>query len=344
MSLRVAAALESRGFDVDLTVAAGETVAVMGPNGAGKSTLLDVVAGVLRADEGTVTLAGQELAGPHTWVPAHRRRVALLSQDPLLFPHLSVRDNVAFAPRAAGSGRRSAREAAYSWLERLGVRELAGRRPHQISGGQAQRVALARALAAEPTLLLLDEPMAALDVDVVRELRPLLREVTAARSTVLVTHDPLDALLMADQVVILEGGRVVEQGQVHDVLTRPRSTFAARVAGLNLLRGTWRGDRLVLADGAEVFGGSQGCVEGAAAVAVFAPRAVSVFASAPGGSPRNEFAVVLSEVESRGDVVRLHAGDLAADVTPRAVTQLGLEPGAAVVFSVKAAEIAIHPA
>lgn len=263
MSLHIAATVESRGFDVELGVAAGETVAVMGPNGAGKSTLLDLVAGVLRADEGTVTLEEQELAGPRTWVPAHRRRVALLSQDPLLFPHLTVLDNVAFAPRAAGSSRRSAREGAYAWLERFDVRALAERRPHQISGGQAQRVALARALAAEPALLLLDEPMAALDVDVVRDLRPLLREVTAARSTVLVTHDPLDALLLADRVVILEGGRLVEQGTVSDVLTRPRSTFAARVAGLNLLRGTWRGDHLALADGTEVFGGSEGCGRGA---------------------------------------------------------------------------------
>lgn len=344
MSLHIVATLESRDFDIDLTVAAGETVAVMGPNGAGKSTLLNLVAGVLRADEGTIRLEGQELSGPRTWVPAHRRRVALLSQEPLLFPHLSVLDNVAFAPRAAGAGRAAARDAAYSWLERLDVRGLADRRPHQISGGQAQRVALARALAAEPALLLLDEPMVALDVDVVRDLRPLLREVTAARSTVLVTHDPLDALLLADRVVILEGGRLVEQGPVGDVLTRPRSTFAARVAGLNLLRGTWRRDHLALADGTQVFGASQGCVEGAPAVAVFAPRTVSVFASAPGGSPRNEFEVVLTEIESRGDVVRLHAGDLAADVTPRAVAQLGLEPGAHVVFSVKAAEVAIHPA
>lgn len=344
MTLRITAALEARGFNVDLTVAAGETVAVMGPNGAGKSTLLALVAGVLRADTGAVTLDGKELAGPRAWVPAHRRRVALLSQDPLLFPHLSVLDNVAFAPRANGSRRNVARQSAYAWLDRLGVRELADRRPHQISGGQAQRVALARALAAEPALLLLDEPMAALDVDVVRDLRPLLREVTAGRSTVLVTHDPLDALLLADRVVILDGGRLVEQGPVGDVLTRPRSTFAARVAGLNLLRGTWRGDHLALADGTAVFGVSQGCVDGEAAVAVFAPRAVSVFVEAPGGSPRNEFAVVLSEVEGRGDVVRLHAGDLAADVTPRAVAQLGLEPRVQVVFSVKAAEVAIHPA
>ncbi|HEY0949433.1 sulfate/molybdate ABC transporter ATP-binding protein, partial [Nocardioides sp.] len=240
MSLELRAIVAARGVDVAFDVAAGETVALLGPNGAGKSTVLSVAAGLLRPDRGEVRLDGRELTGERRFVPPHDRRVALLAQDPLLFPHLSVLENVAFGPRSRGAGRRESHAAARRWLEEVDAADLADRRPAEVSGGQAQRIAVARALAADPRLLLLDEPMAALDVAVAPALRQTLRRVLAERTVVLVTHDVLDALLLADRVVVLDEGRVVEQGPSAEVLARPRSPFAARIAGLNMVTGAWR--------------------------------------------------------------------------------------------------------
>jgi molybdate transport system ATP-binding protein len=340
VSLELEASVAERDVDVTIEVADRETLAVLGPNGAGKSTLLAVAAGLLRPDRGRVVLDGRELTGPGTFVPTHDRRIALLAQDPLLFPHLSVLENVAFGPRSRGTGRRRAHELARHWLDEVGVGELAERRPGRVSGGQAQRVALARALAADPRVLLLDEPMAALDVAVLPALRQTLRRVLADRTVVLVTHDVLDALLLADRVVVLDGGRIVEAGPTADVLERPRSAFAARIAGLNLVSGTWR-------DGA--VGGVHGIAagpepaEGTAAVAVFRPSAVSVFRAAPGGSPRNSLPVTVTDLEPRGDQVRVRADHLAADITVQSAAELDLTPGTTVVFAVKASEVAVYP-
>jgi molybdopterin-binding protein len=348
--LHVRARVAARDVDLALDVAAGETVAVVGPNGAGKSTLLAVLAGLVRPDEGTVRLGGRVLDGR----PPHDRGVALLAQDPLLFPHLSALENVAFAPRAQGVRRRAARAAALAHLEALGVADLADRRPGRLSGGQAQRVALARALAAEPALLLLDEPMAALDVEVTPALRHTLRQVLAGRTVVLVTHDLLDALLLADRVVVVEGGRVVEQGPTEEVLRAPRSAFAARLAGLNLVTGTWDGEAVTAADGLRVVGLAERPVAaGEEAVALFRPAAVAVH---PGwdrpeeGSPRNRVAARVRDLEPLGDRVRVRARPrdsgplLAADVTPAAVADLGLGPGAEVTLAVKATEVEVHSA
>ncbi len=347
MSLRVEARIDERGVDAAFDVAAGETVALLGPNGAGKSTLLAVAAGLLRPDAGRVVLDGQELTGPRTWVAPHARRTALLAQDPLLFPHLTALDNVAFGPRSAGLGRARARELATEWLTRVGVGELAGRRPTQVSGGQAQRIAVARALAADPRVLLLDEPMAALDVAVRPALRQTLRTVLADRSAVLVTHDVLDALLLADRVVVLDEGRVVEAGPTTEVLTRPRSAFAARVAGLDMVRGTWR-DGAVHGNGVTITGISDDPpAADEDAVAVFRPSAVAVFREPPGGSPRNALRLVVTDLEPLGDQVRVHAAPsrgpaLAADVTTLAAAELDLAPGVPVVFTVKASEVAVY--
>lgn len=342
MSLEAAFAIAERDVRVDLQVADGETVALLGPNGAGKSTALSVIAGLLRPDAGRVVLDGRELTGA-TFVPPHARQIALLAQDPLLFPHLSVLDNVAFGPRSGGARRTTARAHARRWLDELGAADLADRRPAGLSGGQAQRVAVARALAARPRVLLLDEPMAALDVAIQPELRQTLRRVLAERTVVLVTHDVLDALLLADRVLVLEHGRVVEQGRTAEVLERPRSAFAARLAGLNLVRGAWdvgvrTPDGLVvhgLAEGEELRRGDD-------AVAVFRPSAVSIFRAAPGGSPRNAFPVTVTEMEPLGDRIRVRAGHLAADVTPRAAAELDLAPGARVTFAVKATEVSVY--
>jgi molybdate transport system ATP-binding protein len=344
VSLEVVARVDERGVDVELSVAAGETLALLGPNGAGKSTVLEVAAGLLRPDAGRVVLDGRELTGADAWVPPHARRTALLAQDPLLFPHLSALDNVAFGPRSAGLSRRAARESARSWLAQVGVADLADRRPGQLSGGQAQRVAVARALAADPQVLLLDEPMSALDVAVRPALRQTLRRVLADRTAILVTHDVLDALLLADHVVVVDGGRVVEAGPTADVLTRPRSAFTARIAGLNMVRGRWRGGAVEAPEGMQVKGLTTDPVPatGDQVVAVFRPSAVAVFREPPGGSPRNTLATTVTDLEPFGDQVRVHAGDLAADVTTLSAAELDLAPGAPVVFSVKASEVSIY--
>jgi molybdate transport system ATP-binding protein len=228
--LVIDAVVASRGLDVSFTVAAGETVALLGSNGAGKSTVVQVLAGLLRPDRGRAVLDGRVLfdlggPGPAGWLPPHSRGTALLAQEPLLFPHLSVRDNVAFGPRSTGSSRARSRILADEWLAAAGVTDLADRRPAALSGGQAQRVAVARALAARPGLLLLDEPMTALDVAAVPAQRRLLHDVLADRTVVLITHDPLDALALADRVIVLENGRVAEQGRTRAVFARPQTEF-----------------------------------------------------------------------------------------------------------------------
>jgi molybdate transport system ATP-binding protein len=347
VTLHVEAALTDRDVEVALDVADGEVVAVLGPNGAGKSTLLSVVAGLLRPDRGRVVLDGRVLVdGSGAWVAPHDRGVALLAQDALLFPHLSVRDNVAFGPRSAGRGRAEARRAAEHWLAEVDAADLGDRRPSELSGGQAQRVALARALAVEPTLLLLDEPMAALDVAVAPALRQVLRRVLAGRSAVLVTHDVLDPLLLADRVVVLEDGRVAEQGPTSEVLARPRSRFAARIAGLNMVRGRLHGTAVAAADGLAVEGRvEEPGVTSGDAVAVFSPSAVAVFPRPPGGSPRNVLEVTVTELEPLGDRVRVRTREqVSADVTPSAVADLALAPGQQVCFVVKASEVAVYRA
>lgn len=382
--LLVDAVVADRRVSARVRVAPGEVVALLGANGAGKSTLLGVAAGLLRPDRGRVELDGRVLLAVGTTgpddasaaagapggpvdVPPHRRGIALLAQEPLLFPHLTVLDNVAFGPRAAGAGRRAARETAARWLERVDVAHLADRRPGQLSGGQAQRVAVARALAAHPRALLLDEPMAALDVAAAPEVRQLLRRVLSAPPTgsappvLLVTHDPLDALALADRAVVLDAGRAVEEGPVREVLAQPRSAFAARLAGLDLLSGTATADGLRTSAGTPVAGVlDPGCAPGEAAVAVFSPAAVAVHRDhpAPGASsPRNALAVTVTAVEPRGALVRvrarLEAGPaaadaagpvLAADVTAASAADLDLVPGARVWFAVKAAEVSVHAA
>jgi molybdate transport system ATP-binding protein len=338
-------------LDVELDVPAGRVLAVLGPNGAGKSTALGVVAGLLRPDEGLVRLGDRVLTGPGVFVPAHRRGVGLLEQRPLLFPHLTALHNVAFGPRARGVRRAEANAAALRWLSTVDAAELASRRPAQPSGGQGQRVALARALATEPALLLLDEPLAALDVDAAPTIRALLRRVLAGRTAILVTHDVLDALVLADEVAVMVAGRVVERGATRAVLAAPRSPFAARIAGLNLVAGVACPDGLRAPDGTVIASvAAQPGVDGGPAVAVFSPAAVAVHADHPSGSPRNVVAATVAGLEPRGDVVRVRvtggpawAEGLAADVTLAAAAQLHLEPGLRVWLAVKATEVAVHP-
>jgi molybdate transport system ATP-binding protein len=347
MSLHIEAAFSDRDVDVSLEVGGGEVVAVLGPNGAGKSSVLAAIAGVARPDRGRATLDDEVLFDLEqgAWRPAHTRGTALLAQDPLLFPHLSVMDNVAFGPRSAGRTRSESHAAAMTWLGEVDAVELADRKPSGLSGGQAQRIAVARALAAEPRLLLLDEPMAALDITVVPAMRQVLKRVLAGRSAIIVTHEVLDALLLADRVLVMEGGRIVEDGPTKDVLARPRSTFGADIAGLNLMRGTWAGGAVRTPEGAMVSGLSeQPLSDGQDAVAVFSPSAVGVYVEPPVGSPRNVFASAIRELEPRGAQVRVRTDELSADVTLPVVAELDLAPGKAVFLVVKASEVAIYPA
>jgi molybdate transport system ATP-binding protein len=231
------ATLADRSLDVSFDVASGETVALLGSNGAGKTTVLQITAGLLRPDSGHAVLADRVLFDLQAarWLPAHARGTALLAQDPLLFPHLTVRDNVAFAPRSAGASKAESRSIADDWLQAAEVADLADRRPGSLSGGQSQRVAVARALAANPKLLLLDAPMTALDVAAVPAQRRLLHRVLADRTVLLVTHDPLDALALADRVIVLEQGKIVEQGETRRVFAQPRTEFTrALTFGLDL--------------------------------------------------------------------------------------------------------------
>ena len=344
------------GFELraDLAVAPGEVLAVLGPNGAGKSTLLAVLSGLVRPDSGRIALGERVWSDPQRGVdvPTHRRGVGLLAQHPLLFPNLSVLENVAFGPRAAGTRKRAAHDLARSWLSDVDAAELAERRPAALSGGQAQRVALARALATAPDLLLLDEPLAALDVTAAPAIRSLLHRVLDAhrRPTVLVTHDVLDAVVLADRVAVLVDGRIIEHGPTREVLARPKAAFTARIAGLNLLTGPARDGGLEF-DGLPLQGrGAEPVQPGEPAAAVCSPSAVAVHRQRPEASPRNAVPVVLTALEPRGDVVRLRAETrtesqvaVAADVTPAAVAELRLSPGEDVYFVVKAAEVAIHP-
>jgi molybdate transport system ATP-binding protein len=333
-------------LDVALSVGAGEIVAVLGPNGAGKTTLLRTLAGLVPFAEGRVVLDGVVLHDDRVFVPPERRPIGVVFQDGALFGHMTVADNVAFGLRARGVGRAAARVWAHEWLERLGVASLASMRPAQLSGGQAQRVAIARALAVEPRLLLLDEPLSALDAsarpDVRRDLRRHLSAFAGVR--LVVTHDPTEALALADRVVVLEAGRIVQTGAPHEVAARPRSAYVADLAGVNLLRG--RSARGVVAlEGGGVLSAAD--APDGDVYAVVHPRAIALYRTAPAGSPRNVWPGTVTAVDHEGERMRVVLDGpptLVAEVTRAAAGELMLEPGARVWMSVKATEVAAYRA
>nr|WP_307859175.1 ABC transporter ATP-binding protein [Herbiconiux sp. SYSU D00978] len=313
VALALEASVADRGWQVALDVAPGDTVAVVGPNGAGKSTLLGLLAGGLRADSGRATVGGTVLFDGRAHLAPHQRPVAILHQDPLLFPHLSVLENVEFGPRSRGMSRLEARAAACTWLAEADALDLAERMPRSLSGGQAQRVAVARALAAEPGVLLLDEPLSSLDVAAAPGIRSMLARVLADRTAVLVTHDVYDAHVLADRVVVLDRGHVAEVRPPAELFARPRTRFAAQLAGLELLEGRMH-------DGAFEVDGVALPVDAADGPAwgALAPDAVRLEAT----DTSVDLAVTL--IEPRGDHVRVHLGPLAADVRPADAARLAV--------------------
>jgi molybdate transport system ATP-binding protein len=338
------------GFELDaeLSVEPGEVLALLGPNGAGKSTALRVLAGLIPLDAGRIELDGQVLDDPvgDVLVPPERRSVGVVFQDYLLFPHLTALENVAFGLRARGIPRAQARETARGWLDRVGLTSHARLRPAALSGGQAQRVALARALATGPRVLLLDEPLAALDVGTRGEVRRDLRRHLAGFDgmCIVVTHDPVDAHALADRVVVVERGAVVQRGTLAEITAHPRSRYVAELAGVNLLAGVRR-DGIVDVDGSHVAVTGHDTADGPVYAAI-RPQAVALHQRPPEGSPRNVWACTVTDLDRRDDRVRVAlAGpvQLTAEITADALEALGLLPGDEVWAAVKASEVVTYP-
>jgi molybdate transport system ATP-binding protein len=333
---------------VSLAAAPGEVLGVLGPNGAGKSTLLSTVAGLTPVSAGRIVLAGQVIddASTGTFVETAARPVGFVFQNYRLFPHLTVAENVAFSPRARGTGRKAAKSAASQWLDRLGLTELADRKPGQLSGGQAQRVALARALAGQPALLLLDEPLSALDagtrLDVQAELKRHLADF--AGPCLLVTHDPLEALVLADTLLVLENGRIVQEGTPAQVARQPGTEYVAKLVGLNLYPGHADGSGVTLAEGG-AFVIPDHDQHGDVLVAV-RPSAIVVSTKPPtASSARNAWPARIAGLTLLSDRVRLDLQgqpSALADVTPAAVADLSLQPGSQVWLAVKATDLEVY--
>lgn len=339
----------SLDLDIDLDVQPGEVLALLGPNGSGKTTLLRCLAGLIAIDAGRISLDDDVLDEPSsaTFRPPEAREVGFVFQDYVLFRHLSVLENIAFGLRARGVRASEARRVATGWIERVGLKEYAGKRPNALSGGQAQRVALGRALATSPRMLLLDEPLAALDVGTRAAIRRDLRRhlESFAGVAMIVTHDPVDAYALADRVAILDGGRVVQSGTLADVTAHPRSRYVADLVGVNLIQGdvdegvlvTASGTRIVVAD-----------APNGPVFAVIRPHSVVLGRDvASASSVRNVWSGQIVEIDRLGDRARVGVAaelTLTAEITTVALGAMQLRVGDEVTASVKATEIEVYPA
>jgi molybdate transport system permease protein len=323
-------------LDIALQADAGDVVAVVGPNGAGKTTLLRCLAGLLPL-HGRLRIDGREQAD----LPPHRRPTGWVPQDGALFPHLSAQDNVAF-----GLGGRARRAEAQDWLDRLGIGALGQRRPGQLSGGQAQKVALARALARAPRLLLLDEPLAALDLAARTDVRQALRAHLARFDgvTLVVTHDPVDAASLANRLLALEHGKVVQDDSMITAMRAPRSPWLAGLLGANAFRGRVAGPAVVTEDGGRIVVAEPAATDGSEVLAVVPAHAVTLHPRRPNGSARNTWPVTVRELTRHGARVRVDTEGrpaVVAEVTVDAVAELRLHEGAQVWASVKATEVTV---
>jgi molybdate transport system ATP-binding protein len=308
-----------RSFELDVSLAVDSTVALVGPSGAGKSTVLNAIAGLVRPRGGTIR-CGEETwfdAGAGLFVAPERRSVGLVFQDYALFPHLTVRANVEYARR----------HAADEYLERFGIAHLADAKPTTLSGGERQRVALARALARDPAILLLDEPLAALDahtrVGVRTELQQLLAELEIP--TLLVTHDFEDASALATEVGVIVDGRLRQQGRPADLVARPADPFVASFTGANLLRGAPNGPGSVRLDDGTVITAAKEVGE-ATTLAVY-PWDITVSTHPPDDSALNVVAGTITAITELGNRARVTIGPVSAEITAESLRRLGLETG-----------------
>ena len=350
MSLDVAMRLTLGSLELamEFVLDQGEVVALLGPNGAGKTTVLRAVAGLVPIESGRIQLDGEVLEDTATghYVPTEERSIGVVFQDYLLFPHLSVLENVAFGLRSRGTPRPEAAERALAWLDRVGLKSYAKAKPTQLSGGERQRVALARALAPNPRLLLLDEPLAALDATIRAEVRRDLKRHLATFQGIrlVVTHDPLEAATLADRLIVMENGRHVQTGTPAEVTEHPRSKYVADLVGVNLLRGEADNGSVRVSGGLVV--AATDAVSGPV-FAVIHPRAVSVHRERPQGSPRNVWKGRADGIELFGDRVRVRIESevpLVAEVTPAALAELDLATGGEVWLSFKATDVVVYPA
>lgn len=351
MSLAATLQLQLGSLDLqaELDVRPGELLALLGTNGAGKSTVLRCLAGLAPITAGRIAIDDIVVDEPatHSFVEPEHRSIGVVFQDYLLFEHMTVLENVAYGLRARRQPKATAHRVAREWMERVGLGEYCDQRPRALSGGQAQRAALARALATSPRVLLLDEPLAALDAGtragVRRDLRRHLQSFDGMR--VMVTHDPVDAYALADRVAILDEGRIVQTGTLAEVTSHPRSRYVADLVGVNLVAGTVldgvlhtdTGARVVIADAAP-----------GASFAVIRPHSILLVQHpADGASARNQWPGVITELDRLGDRVRIGldgAVPLTAEITIAALDALQLRPGDTVHASVKATDIEVYPA
>jgi molybdate transport system ATP-binding protein len=338
--------LGALALDIGLNIEEGEVVALLGPNGAGKTTLLRAIAGLVPIGSGHVRLDGRVLEDATTgeYVPTEQRPMGVVFQDYLLFPHLSVLENVAFGLRSRGTRPQEAARKASEWLDRMGLSTYAKAKPDSLSGGQRQRVALARALAPDPRLLLLDEPLAALDATTRAEVRRDLKRHLASFPglRLVVTHDPLEAAALADRLVVMENGRLVQTGSPAEVTEHPRSQYVADLVGVNLLTGRADSGSVRLQSGPVIAAAG---AESGEVFAVIHPRAVALHRQRPEGSPRNVWPGRIAGIELMAGRVRIRVeGDVpvVAEVTPAALRELGLEEGGEVWLSFKATEVGVY--
>jgi molybdate transport system ATP-binding protein len=351
MSLEVDVRTARDGFAVEAAFDArdGDTVVVLGPNGAGKSTLVDTLAGLLRPERGRVDLDARTLDDEDVHVEARDRPIGVLFQKLFLLPHLTALENVAFPLRARGTRAETARREARDALERFAAGGLGGQRPETLSGGEAQRVALARALVGEPRLLLLDEPLSALDVRSRTEIRAHLRRELVAFGgvAVVVTHDPVDAMTLGERLVIVEDGRVTQTGTPEEIRAAPRTSYAADLVGVNLFAGTLE----PAADGTAMIRTAAGVVAtvpppglAGEVLGVLRPADVALHLARPEGSPRNVFEGRVRFVTLEGERARVGldtSPPLVAEVTAASMRAMGIAEGARVWASFKALEVRV---
>ncbi len=352
--LDVAAHREVDGFVLDANFVAtpGVTTALVGPNGAGKSTIVDLLAGITRLDRGRISLGDRVFDAPAdgVFVAPHLRRFGLAFQQPSLIDHLSAADNVVFALTARGQhrgSRRALRQQAIGWLERVGVSQIADQKPSTLSGGQAQRVALARALATEPDVVILDEPLSAVDIAVRTDLRRVIAEQMANHHgpRLLISHDPTDIFVLADEVVVIENGRVTQSGSPLALRRAPATQFVADFTGVNLIRGVAHHGQVNIVGTSSVLTVADTTASGPVHLRVL-PNALSLHRDQPAGSPRNTWLATVTAVEDLGDIRRVHLDRpvaLVADITPGAAADLELAPGSAVWVAAKATEVSVAP-